>query len=196
LPREDPSKTKLVIWLPVIIALSGTIGGAISWAYGEYVAYRKEKADAVEMAADKNKQLVDSYLLPLKLKLDHTRSVFTQLGQYDVDGYGILESYVIRAKQKGDETLSLQYGLITDLVQTDAEIATLLEGYDPFHITSAFKLESDSFLEHARTYIIRFKALPSIIKTGAPLPGWKVFPQGFPSALEAEISARGSPAKP
>jgi hypothetical protein len=84
----------------------------------------------------------------------------------------------------------LMFGLITELVQKDTEIVTLLENYAPYVITEHFKTQSAEFLEHARTYIVRFKVLPATIETGQQLPTWKVFPQEFPAALQEEILIR------
>jgi hypothetical protein len=190
-PQSDHSKTKWAVWLPIIIAISVLAGGAVSWGYGQYTTGQKERTDSINAQRVESDRLLKSSLLPTQVKLSLRRSILEQINKhYLVPGYGILESYVLLAKQGSVKPLALPFGLITELVKTDAEIVTLLEGYDASHVTAEFKKESDNFLEHARTYIIRFKALPDIISSGADLPQWKTFPEKFPSALEGEIAAR------
>jgi hypothetical protein len=186
--------------------------GGLTWIYTQYDARQKQLAEINKAHQDEDERLLNSFLLPIQLKLKLALSIFQQLKNenYLVKGYGILESYVLLSREGKEhqahgrkspradaEKLALPFGLITELVQTDAVITDLLERYDPSHLTPAFKTESDNFLEHANTYMIRFKALPSIIKTGAPFPrtgaafpSWKPFPEKFPSALEKEIAAR------
>lgn len=199
---HDPSKTPLVVWLPIVIALAGALGGGVSWLYAQHATHEKEQADAAAAkakdqadatrAADiENKRLLNTYLLPIQLKLKLSLSIYNQLSsQYLIAGYGILESYVKTAQDKGADKAALEFALITDLVGIDSQIDELLEGYDASHLTPDFKAESDRFLEHAHTYILRFKALPGVIAAGGQLPTWKTFPAGFPSALEEEIAKR------
>jgi hypothetical protein len=198
----DPSKTRLAVWLPIVIAACVALGGSVSWVYSLYEASTKQKADdaaaqtkeaseATKAKAEENARLLNTYLLPIQLKLKLSLSIYKQLSDhYLVPGYGILESYVKMAREQGSDKVALQYGLITDLVGVDSQIEGLLEGYDPSHLTTMFKSESDKFLDHAQTYIIRFKAVPKVITSGGELPIWKPFPAGFPSALEDEIARR------
>ena len=189
--QSDYSKTKWAVWITIIIAISVLAGGAVSWGYGQYTTGQKERADSINAQRVESDRLLKSYLLPIQVKLNLMRSILEEINKhYLVPGYGILESYVLLAKQGSVKPLALPFGLITELVKTDAEIVALLEGYDASHITAEFKQESDNFLEHARTYIIRFKALPDIMSSGADLPQWKTFPEKFPSALEGEIATR------
>jgi hypothetical protein len=107
-----------------------------------------------------------------------------------IDGYGILESYVIRARNGDKQGQALAFPLITDLVKEDSEINGKLEGYRPHILTNAFKREEAKFQEHAHTYILRVQSLPAVIETGAPFSRWKQFPAGFPPALLEEIAKR------
>ena len=107
-----------------------------------------------------------------------------------MDGYGILKSYIIQARKDGSDKHALVFGLITELVQNNIEIKALLEGDSCQDITTSLRVEADKFVEHARTYIVRFKVIPSIVVTGEKLPSWQVFPIGFPAALESQIAVR------
>jgi hypothetical protein len=133
--------------------------------------------------------------LPIQSKLKISLSISQQLKPYDAPGLGILESYVWNARQGDTKKLALTFPFITDLMKIDTEISSLLERYTDCLIP-AFKTESDNFLVHAHTYVIRIQNLPSVVASGAALPSWKPFPTDFPGALESEIAARSALAKP
>jgi len=135
-----------------------------------------------------NNRLLREVLDPIDSKLKLTLSVSNQL--HDQLGIGIIEQYVQAAKRGDTKQTAISFPLLTDLVQTDAQIVSLLEGYRPYTLTQNFKTQSDRFVEHAHTYIIRVQSLPSIIQAGAPVPNWMPFPQEFPAALAGEIAAR------
>ena len=67
---------------------------------------------------------------------------------------------------------------------------TLLEGYSLYRLTQPFSEQSDEFLSQAHVYVVRFRALPTIVETGEKLPRAKPFPAGFPDALDEEIRKR------
>jgi len=169
----------------------------ISWAWGEYVAHQKEIATKAKAEQDENKRLLRTYLLPVATTLTVTESVKDELDRTNgITGYGILESYVYRARQDGEQSESLAFEQMANLVSLDTNLIALLEAYDPDHKMEEFKQESDAFLKHANTYVSRFKALPKVIASGEELPSWTPFPPGFPSALENEIRTRQAAALP
>ena len=47
-----------------------------------------------------------------------------------------------------------------------------------------------NFLSQAHVYVVRFRALPTIVETGENLPRAKPFPAGSPDALDEEIRKR------
>src|SRR5579871_1037143 len=132
--ERDPSKTRLAVWLPILISASVAFGGSVSWLYSIHTASvkqqiddanakLKETTDATKAKANLNEQLLKTYLLPIQLKLEVSLSLYNQLSeQYLVPGYGILESYVKMAREQGSEKVALQYGLITELVAIDSQI--------------------------------------------------------------------------
>ncbi|WP_057396134.1 hypothetical protein [Pseudomonas fluorescens] len=138
-----------------------------------------------------NQRLITEYLSKIQLKLEETISLSEQLNRdYLVPDWGILESYVLKARKDGHDKHALMFGLISKLVQRDAELVSLLEGYEPYALTNEFKMQATEFRTHARTYVVRFEAIPKTVENGQQLPVWKVFPTGFPVALQKEIAAR------
>ncbi|KPU61989.1 hypothetical protein AN403_6147 [Pseudomonas fluorescens] len=188
---KDPSKTVAAVWIPIIVAVSVAIGGGISWIYDKKAQVDHEVAEKQQMVQSENQRLITEYLSKIQLKLEETKSLSEQLDRdYLVPHWGILESYVFKARDDGHDKHALMYGLISKLVQKDSELVTLLEGYEPYALSNEFKLQAAEFREHARTYVIRFEAIPKTVANGQQLPPWKVFPIGFPDALQKEIASR------
>ncbi len=188
----DPSKSLWAVWIPIAAAVAGLIGSALGWGISQYGEIRKQAAAAVSEEVASHSRLLHDFLVPIEQNLKLTKSVYRQLEKYNEPGWGILESYMIKERSGTNRSSALTFPLITNIVELDAEINSLLKRYAPYQLTPEFKLQSAEFLEHANTYIIRVKALPDIIKTAGTLPSWKPFPKGFPAAVETEIAARRS----
>jgi hypothetical protein len=217
--HPDPSKSKWAVWIPIVVSVMTLVGGGIGWGISQWMAIdkdrhqeallqkekddarkeraaaraiaQKEKADAkADAQKAEDDRLLRSYLGPLRTKLQLSASVYDQLAKQMQSPVGVLEWYVSEVRQVGRPQLSLAFGLMTDLVQKNSEIMTLLDGYVEDALTPAFKAEASRFRGHANTYAIRFKALDGVIASGKSLPPWMAFPAGFPSAVEEEIAAR------
>ena len=103
---------------------------------------------------------------------------------------GLLQAYVDRTKQDGEEKTRLQLNLLNAMVQGDREIVELLRKYKPHELTANFRDQSNLFLGHANSYIVCFESLGSLVKANQDLPKIEKFPEGFPSAPSEEIRAR------
>lgn len=189
---KDPSKSVAAVWVPIIIALSVAAGGGFAWLYDRVAQSNREESERAQKATQESQRLIAEYLSKMQLKLQETKSLSDQLNRdYLVPGWGILESYVEKARSDGHDKHALMFGLISELVQRNSEILALLDGYEPYALTNEFRTQAAEFREHARTYIIRFKAIPKTVENRQQLPTWKVFPVAFPAALAGEIGARG-----
>jgi len=188
---KDPSKTIAAVWIPIIVAVSVAISGGIAWVYDKKTQADRELVEKQQKAQSENQRLINEYLSKMQLKLEETKSLSDQLNHdYLVPGWGILESYVLKARKDGHDKHALMFRLISNVAQRDAELVSLLEGYEPYTLTDEFKIQAAEFREHARTYVIRFEAIPKTVENGQQLPVWKVFPNGFPVALKKEIDTR------
>lgn len=195
---NDPSKARSAVWLPIVIAASVAIGSGVSWIYEKYDQHEKQVSMLAQAYRSKNDQLLKDYLLPIQVDLQDTKSISDQLKAQREPGWGILESYVIKVRRDGGQKNVIMFGLLTDLVDRNAEITSLLKGYakNGNALTDDFTTQSAAFREHAQTYGIRFRAVPTYIATGSQLPAWEPFPDQFPDALNHEITARQKLAPP
>jgi hypothetical protein len=169
------------------------VGAGGGWGISQWATHQQEVRQKVEAQQREDDRLLRSYLLPLQKTMKLDASVYDQLtSRFVPPSTGVLEWYIAESRRVGPDKLSLPYGLITDLIQTNAEMLTLMDGYakEATPLSRAFSAELDKFRDHAHTYAIRFKVLPTIILSGESLPSWKTFPAGLPSAVDEEIAAR------
>ena len=189
--REDPSKSKAAVWLPIVIALAGAIGSAAGWLYEHVSQLEKQREERATTAAKENDRLIKDYLAKIQLALSKTKVISDELNsEYLEPGWGILESYVIKASRDGHDKHALMYQRISRLIQQNGEILTLLDGYEPYALTDDYKKQAAEFRDHAQRYIDRWEVIPKVIVTKQQLPVAKVFPNRFPPAVQGEIEAR------
>jgi hypothetical protein len=60
---------------------------------------------------------------------------------------GILEWYVAKARQVGEDKLNLPHGLASDMVYANAEMMALVKRYTSYALTIAFREEAARFLD-------------------------------------------------
>src|SRR5262245_51311892 len=192
-PSRDPSKTRVAVWLPIIIAASVAIGGAIGWFYDKQSQRAAKEQERVEGLAKENQRLLNEYLVKIQVNLEKTKVISDELSEsYLEPGWGILESYVIKARRDGHGKHALMYRRIARLVQSNAEIVSLLDNYTPYALTEDFRKQAAQFRDHAQRWIDRWEVVPEIVATGQQLPVAKVFPRDFPQAVQQEVDARKS----
>lgn len=187
----DASKTPHAVWAPIIISALVALGSASGWIYE-----RRSKTEELAVAKIQEEQreelrLLQEYLVPIELALQTTKGIYQDLRDESLEpGWGVLESYVIKASREGVEKHALLNKRINRMVANNAKIISLLEGYAPYVLTDEFKQEAAEFREHAQNYIDRWDIVPTTIQRKEQLPVAKVFPQQFPTAVREEIIAR------
>lgn len=77
-------------------------------------------------------------------------------------------------------------------MRQNSEILSLLDGYSPHALTADFRKQAAEFIDHAERYVDRWEVVPKVVETGQMLPTAKVFPAGFPTAVQGEIDARNA----
>ena len=81
--ERDTSKTALAVWVPIIIAIAGTLGALGGWVY-----------DKVDQREKLNDKLLNE-LSQIELQLNEAQSIHDLIyAKYVVPHLGILESYV------------------------------------------------------------------------------------------------------
>lgn len=192
------SETRAAVWVPILLSVVISIGSLIGWLSERHDQSERQindlkAAEAKEEAArvSENQRLIDDYLLKVQTILGKNKVISAELrAEYLEPGWGILESYVIKARRDGHDKHVLMYKRISRLVQQNSEILSLLDSYIPHAITPEFKKQTEEFTDHAQRYIDRWEAVPTVVETKQQLPVAKVFPSKFSVALQNEINAR------
>jgi hypothetical protein len=106
------------------------MGGAARWGFEQHEIRVRAVQEATRQPETENQRLLNEYLTKIKVQLTESKSIYNQLAeQYLELGWGILESYIIRARRDGSAKNALMLARMTDLVGRDSKIAELLEGY-------------------------------------------------------------------
>lgn len=195
-PREaappDHSKSFAAVWIPILLAIGGSLGTGLTWVWQQNASAQKEAEAIVRVAADENQRLLRDYLLKIQTVLSDNKVIAEELqNTYTLPGWGILESYVWKARADGAQAHAEMQTRIARLVRNNQAILTLMDGYHPHIKTAEFRKQVGEFRDHAQRYIDRWDSVPSVIATrGVQLRTVKVFPEGLPSALEAETRSR------
>ena len=145
---------------------------------------------------EEDQRLIDDYLVRIELGLSTTKTISDEFKTTGESRAGILESYLQLAQRDGAELHALMAKRIDRLVETDAEIVKLLDGYEPHILTPEFKTEAAKFRNHAQRYIDRWAAVPAAVKTGQQLQSALKFPLAFPEAVRQEKEARSRHIRP
>ena len=86
-------KSKLAIWIPIVISALTLVAGS-GWV--------KNYIDMRESRKKENERLAVQYLAPIQTRLDLNSSIKKRIyEQYREEGWGILESYVIKGRGRG-----------------------------------------------------------------------------------------------
>lgn len=182
----DPTKSSWYIAVTLAVAILPIAGGAAGWLYAQH----KDKAEKTELVQAGEARLLNENLVPIQTALKENLNTYELLKKYEVPNFGILESYVIKAREVGVDNVTLEYNQIGALVERNSKIVAWLESYKSHELTKNFSEQSDLFLTHANNYSVRFQSLNSVAKTGQALPRAQVFPTKFSAAIDEEIRAR------
>jgi len=135
------------------------------------------------------------------VKLTEIRELFmvnkklkAELDNYKVEGYGVMESYVIRVNN--DSTNGIQNNLymrklIESLVTNNQKALLLIEQYTPKAKTEKFKTQCTSFKTYLTKYKIKYDSLIPTMSV-SKLPNLQPFSEDYISAIDDEINYRKS----
>lgn len=178
----DHSKSKAVVWAPIVISALIAIGTSIGWGYERWSHENKE-----------NLRLISEYIVKMRNEISSNKIIFDRLNEeYVVDGWGVLESYVIKVRSSGGHQGNrIFFELIQELNKGNIKLLSLIDGYSAHIVTEEFRSEAEKYREHAKIWIVRAKSITNVSGSDDQLPVWKPFPRNFPDAVELEIQARG-----
>ena len=150
----DPSKTYWAVWIPILATACTLVGSAIGWGITQYQTGAEASIKQTVDDRNKNELLSRTYLIPIEDNLKLNQGTFEKLNaEYHEPGWGVLESYVLKARRNGDpKKQTLEFGLMTDLVKRDVEIITYIKQYksQAVPLTTTFSEQSLEFASPMR----------------------------------------------
>jgi len=178
--RKDPSKTTAAVWVPIILGALGAISGGAGWIFNVWS----------ELHSD-NDRAIKTYLRPMEIKIHVGERLFDQLGQLKEPNMGILQSYIFKKERNArDPNVELMNELIVDVIQNNAALDTLVDGYYPQVCTTEFHDQALAFEDYKTSYATRWGTASAYIEQNKQMPSSPSFPQKFSIALQGEITAR------
>lgn len=176
--------TNISTWIAILCSvLSLAIGGG----------WYQERQKNLRADVEANQRLVVEYLQPVATLLADNEVIFKELrsAPYVEPGWGILESYLIKIRRDGVPKHALMKKRIETLVANNETIITLLSKYAAYAKTPIFESESAKFRDHGIRYNDRWKSLLEVYAANGDFPtDAPVFPEGFSSAVQAELATR------
>jgi hypothetical protein len=103
---------------------------------------------------------------------------------------GILESYVTKIRRDAVPKHADMKQKLDSLAENNTAIVTLIKAYAPQARTAGFVAEGDRFGNYASAWRDRWNSVMELFMAGGNYAAAGVqFPAGFPTAVEAEITA-------
>jgi len=181
--ESDDMLDKVSTWVAIVTSILALVVGG-GW-YQEYVKGQREEIEA-------RQRLITDTLAPVQSFLESNTAIFKELktDRYTEPGWGIQESYLIKIRRDGVAKNSLMKQRVDTLVKNNQSMIALLQKYSGYVRTEEFRASSRAFIDHATLYNDRWNSLLEIFQSGGDFPtAAPVFPEQFPSALQAEIAA-------
>ncbi|REG59302.1 hypothetical protein B0G80_2037 [Paraburkholderia sp. BL6669N2] len=187
----DSSKSSLAVWIPIVVGAIVAISGGIAWLYAHHEQYQSNV-----VAEERENQKLWCQLKVIQTKLDETRDMSRDLqANYLVKPWGILESYVSKARKTGETKQALMREKIDSLVKANDEIISRIRLYLPNAMFGEFGKQAQAYIYHAVNYSDRWRAVPRVIQSSEQLPFAVPFPEQFPTAVNEELKRRDALSK-
>lgn len=141
---------------------------------------------------DSRTQLVGSTLEPIAALLKENQAFIRELQSepFTEKDSGILESYLAKIRRDTVAKHADMKQRLDQLAENNTAIVTLIKAYSPHAKTLAFTTEADKFRNYASAWRDRWNSVMELFMAGGNYAVSGVpFPNGFPPAVEAEITA-------
>jgi hypothetical protein len=182
----DASKTRLAVWVPIVVSALVALAGGSAWMYARHDQYQ-----ANVVATERENLKLWCQLKRIQSELEETQNLSHDLQQHFLENpWGILESYVIKAKRLGEKPNVLMATKIDSLVRLNDDTVFRMRLYRLNALEKAFSQQAEAYIYHATNYSDRWRAVPRVVQSGGQLPYAVPFPQQLPNALDAEIQMR------
>jgi hypothetical protein len=152
--------------------------GAVAWQHANHVS----RAQSIAMT-----------LQPVAALLNENQEIIKELQTepFTENGAGILESYLTKVRCDGVAKHADMKQRLDQLAENNTAIVALIKAYAPHAKTRAYTTEADKFRNYASACRDRWNSVMEVFMAGGSYPASGVpFPNGFPDAVQAEISAQ------
>ena len=180
---SESGKSSAASWLPWI----GAAVAVLTLVFGSGIGTRfiEGRSEAEQTIAAK----VRDDLIPIKTQLAENKHIAEELRMDLEPGWGIQETYYIRAQRDGIGKHPVLRSRIDELVAGNARIVEHLDSYGESG-RPGFREAAQAFRNHAKSYSSRWKAMKEAIENGADYPSAEpVYPVEFTEEVEREIAA-------
>jgi hypothetical protein len=167
------------LWVSVMAVFAVLIAAAFS--YHEH--------ESLEAARS---QIIAGELRPIATLLKENQALTQELRSepFRENDSSILESYLAKIRRDGVQKHADMKQRLDALAENNTALVTLVKAYTPHARTPAFNVEADKFRNYSSTWRDRWNSVMELFMAGGNYATSGVsFPMGFPSAVEAEISA-------
>jgi hypothetical protein len=142
--------------------------------------------------AEESARFVAGELHPIAALLQEDQSLLKELHAepFAENDSGILESYLAEIRRDGVAKHADMKQRLDTLAENNTAIVTLIKAYAPRARTPAFVPEGDKFRNYASAWRDRWNSVMELFMAGGNYAAAEVpFPNGFPEAVHAEITA-------
>lgn len=137
-------------------------------------------------------QVIRGELQPIATLLKENQVLLKELQSepFTEKDSGVLESYLAKIRRDGVAKHADMKQKLDQLAENNTSIVTLVKAYSLHAKTAAFTAEGDKFRNHASARRDRWNSVMELFMAGGNYAASGVpFPNGFPAAVEAEITA-------
>jgi hypothetical protein len=169
-------------------AVTTALAVPISIAVIALVAWHHEN----EVLRETRAGLVEHALNPIAALLNEDEAIVRELQAepFSEKDASILASYLAKIRRDGVAKHADMKQRLDRLAENNTAIVTLIKAYSPQGKTQAFTSEADKFRNYASAWRDRWNSVMELFMAGGNYPASGVpFPNGFPEAVQAEISA-------
>ncbi len=141
---------------------------------------------------DARAQVIRGELQPIATLLIDNQALLKELQAepFTEKDPGILEAYLAKIRRDGVAKHADMKQRLDTLAENNTGIVTLIKAYSPRAKTPAFTTEADKFRYYASAWRDRWNSVMELFMAGGNYAASGVpFPNGFPAAVDAEITA-------
>ena len=169
---------KQAVAVLLAVASASVLVGAVAWHHANQIS----RTQTIAITLD-----------PVAALLNENQEIIKELQTepFTENGAGILESYLAKVRRDGVAKHADMKQRLDQLAENNTAIVALIKAYARHAKTRAYTAEADKFRNYASAWRDRWNSIMELFMSGGNYPESGVpFPNGFPEAVQAEISAQ------